>query len=621
MRQLLGRAGQILSGAFFAVVMRDSTGRPRWALSGVVLATVGMVIATAFLAGALFRDTPQFEKLKTRIKLALAEDAVDPAETWPLVNEDTLALPWRPLETNNLSLELAAIPIGTFQGSGGSLFEVGDIERGEHLAFVTPRGRIGYLTHLEGKGEIGIHYLDTRVPMEWEAFEASDIAAMPAFNRNWIRTMDSLVRPLGGDRYELLVSHHRYVDECLAFAISRTEIIAGTDDVSMAGAPWETVFQATPCMTMKPQGNLYSGLRDGGRLAWADRDAIYVSVGDFDMDGDNAATRAPMDPAFDQGKLLRVDLANGERQQVAVGMRNPQGLVVTHDGLVFTTEHGPHGGDEINHIIEGGNYGWPEETLGVAYGFPRREWPHSRVQGRHDDIAHILPAHAFVPSIGIGSMLEITSPLFADWHGDLLIGSLDNQSLFRVRRDGEKVIYVERTHVGERIRDTLQLANGQFALLTDSARILLVRPKAPATEELEPQIEVAGYSRVRQVAAEQAVEAARTPIHPGRVIFEAKCASCHAIDRNEAVVGPPLYKLAGRRVGGFEGYPYSDTLAGRRDTWTEARLQQFLSDPDKNFAGTTMPRVALTYPEYLHVSWWIVNCTGGKDRPECHTNG
>jgi cytochrome c2 len=76
-----------------------------------------------------------------------------------------------------------------------------------------------------------------------------------------------------------------------------------------------------------------------------------------------------------------------------------------------------------------------------------------------------------------------------------------------------------------------------------------------------------------------------------------------------------------RRMGGVEAYPYSEALTGRDGVWREERIRLFLSDPDREFAGTAMARVALTYPEYLYVSWWIAECTGGKDRPECHTNG
>ncbi|MEM9740486.1 MAG: PQQ-dependent sugar dehydrogenase [Pseudomonadota bacterium] len=621
MAQSIGRLTGHFGAALKFFVMKDGQGRPRWGLSVVVLATVGLVIASSFLAGALFRDTPALEKIKTRIKLALAEEVVDPADAWPFISDDRLDLPWRALETNNQSLELAVIPIGTFAGSGGSLFEVGDPVRGEHLAFVTPKGRIGYVAHVERSSDVVIDYLSTRVPMRLEAFESSNIAQMPAFNRNWIRTMDSLVKPLGDNRYALFVSHHRYEDECIAFTISRTELLFDENTLSMAGKPWETLFQASPCMEMKTRGNLYSGLRDGGRLALADQNTLYVTVGDFDMDGDNSIVRAPMDPNYDQGKLLAVDIDTGASRHVAVGMRNAQGLVVTHDGHVFTTEHGPHGGDELNLIEAGGNYGWPEETLGVAYGFPRRDWPHARVQGRHDSIEYISPAHAFVPSIGIGSITEITSASFPDWHGDLLIGSLDNQSLFRVRREGGRVVYVERTHIGERMRDILQLANGEIALLTDSARILLIRPAATPDETSQSPLQVAGYTRVREVAAELAVEMARTPIHPGRVIFEAKCSSCHSITSNEVVAGPPLYRIAGRRIGGVEGYPYSEALTGRGGRWDEASIRLFLSDPNRNFEGTSMPRIALTYPEYLHVAWWIAECTGGKTRPECDTNG
>ena len=105
------------------------------------------------------------------------------------------------------------------------------------------------------------------------------------------------------------------------------------------------------------------------------------------------------------------------------------------------------------------------------------------------------------------------------------------------------------------------------------------------------------------------------------MVFNSKCASCHSITSDETIVGPSLLNVSGRRVGSIAGYPYSEALEGRHERWTETRLRRFLSDPDAEFHGTNMTRVPLTFPEYLHVAWWITNCTSGRDRPECHTDG
>lgn len=600
--------------------IKDKMGHPRWIWTGILVIVAAELVSAAFLGGMLFRGTNAFDKIKTRVQLAIAGDTVDPAEVWAEIDDDILNLTWQPFETNNKTLEKVTIPIGQFFGSGGSI-----VEAGERLVFVAPKGRIGYLTGDVSDGDLSINYIDGEVPMRLAEFEQSAISDLPMFNRIWIRTMDSLVVPQGDGHYDFYVSHHRYDDECLSFAISHNVLVETDGSLALANSEWDEVFAAQPCPDMKPTGNLYSGMRDGGRLAIAPDGKLLVTIGDFDFDGDNSYESAPMNPDFDFGKMFEIDLETLEAQPYAIGMRNPQGLAVTHDGLIFTSEHGPNGGDEINHITRGANYGWPEVTLGMSYGFPRRPWPTNPVQGRHDGPGYTAPAYAFVPSIGISAVIEVTSPLHPDWHGDLLVGSLENQGLYRLRRRGEEIIYSERTEMGERLRDIAQLSSGEIAMLTDSAKIILIRPRAPIPEdgcvETPIQLMVAGFDTVRLVADELAAENASLGIHPGRLVFQAKCATCHSIDTAETVVGPSLLRVSGRRVGSIGGYPYSDALSERREVWTEERIRRYLSDPDAEFPGSAMARVPLTYPEYLHVAWWITNCTAGRDRPECHTDG
>lgn len=612
--------GRLFWDSFRWLTIKDRSGHPRWIWTGFLLAVVGAFVAVAFLAGVVFRGTNAFDRIKTQVQLALAGETVDPAQVWAELDDDALSLTWRAFETNNKTLEKVTIPIGQFFGSGGSIVEVG-----ERLVFVAPKGRIGYLDGISGTGEMAIGYVDGKVPMRLEEFEQSEISQLPMFNRNWLRTMDSLVVPKGDGRYDFYVTHHRYVDECFAFTLSGNELVETGAGLALVHEEWTEVFAAQPCPEMKTTGNLYSGQRDGGRMAIAPDGKLLVTIGDFDFDGDNSYISAPMNPDYDFGKIFEIDLETGEAAPYAIGMRNPQGLTVTHDGLIFTSEHGPNGGDEVNHITRGANYGWPDVTLGMSYGFPRRPWPANPIQGRHDGPGFTAPVYAFVPSIGIGATMEVTSPLHPDWHGDLLVASLENQGLYRLRRRGEEIIYAERTEMGERMRDMAQLASGEIALLTDSARIILIRPRAPLPEDGQPeapkQMTVAGFEGVRSVAAELAAENASLGIHPGRLVFQAKCSTCHSIHTDDTVVGPTLYRVAGRKVGAIDGYPYSDALSGRSEEWTEERLRRYLSDPDAEFSGSYMARVPLTFPEYLHVAWWITNCTSGRDRPECHTDG
>lgn len=608
-------------------MIKNQSGQPRWILTFALIFAAATVACIAFLAGAMFHGSPGYNKLKTRVQMALAADIVDPVDTWDMKTTDTLTLPWKELVSNNMDLERLTLPIASFPGSGGSITEIDSL-----LVFVTPKGRVGFIEGITAPdADTGnIVYTDMQVPMRYPEFEESEIARMPAFNRNWYRTIDSVTRPLGEGRFEFFVSHHRYEDECFREVVSRTLVQVtenGLEQVPDAG--WEQVYASHPCLTMKPTGNIYSGLRDGGRMAFLPNGHMLLSVGDFDFDGDNAPEMAPQDLSVSYGKVHEIDLETGTSEIFAYGMRNPQGLVVTTDGEIFTTEHGPNGGDEVNHIVRDGNYGWPVVTLGMGYGFPRRPWDSNPVQGRHegsfDGVDFIQPAFAYVPSIGINAILEITSPLYPDWQGDLLVNSLDHQSLYRLRRNGNEIIYSEQIEIHERLRDSLQLSNGQLAFLTDSAHIILIRPELNRSDidlpKQPPRLTLAGYTGVREVARKQAEAFAALGIHPGSVVFNSKCASCHSITSDETIVGPSLLNVSGRRVGSIAGYPYSEALEGRHERWTETRLRRFLSDPDAEFHGTNMTRVPLTFPEYLHVAWWITNCTSGRDRPECHTDG
>ncbi len=89
----------------------------------------------------------------------------------------------------------------------------------------------------------------------------------------------------------------------------------------------------------------------------------------------------------------------------ADGVRNPQGLATNDDGNIWEAEHGPQGGDEINLVLEGADYGWPTVSLGVHYGKPRASIPTNPVHGRHE--AFNPPVMAFLPSVGLSAIAAI----------------------------------------------------------------------------------------------------------------------------------------------------------------------------------------------------------------------
>jgi glucose/arabinose dehydrogenase len=159
----------------------------------------------------------------------------------------------------------------------------------------------------------------------------------------------------------------------------------------------------------------------------------------------------------------------------AYGVRNPEGLAINPaDGKLWEQEHGPKGGDEINIIKKGGNYGWPVVSFGVNYGG-------SPVgQGKQHHASMIDPVWHWTPSIAPSGMTFYTGDLFPGWKGSLFNGALKFMLVSRLMLDSDKVVKEERMLQGlhERIRDVRQGPDGALYLLTDNGagRILRVAP-------------------------------------------------------------------------------------------------------------------------------------------------
>jgi aldose sugar dehydrogenase len=153
------------------------------------------------------------------------------------------------------------------------------------------------------------------------------------------------------------------------------------------------------------------------------------------------------------------------------GHRNPQGLAVHPEtGAVWVEEHGPRGGDEVNVVRAGANYGWPVITYGRAYsGLPMGEG--SEKEGMEQ------PLHYWVPSISPSGMAFYGGDAFPAWQGDLFVGALSGELLARLELDGEQVVAEERLLEGVlgRIRDVRVGPDGYLYLLTDYADGALVR--------------------------------------------------------------------------------------------------------------------------------------------------
>ena len=315
---------------------------------------------------------------------------------------------------------------------------------GNDLLVATPHGRFALVR------STGVVYLEENVPMN-----KAELLAHPDkgnFRLNVFRVADILLKRHSAGRYELFVTHHYFTGECMRFRLSATTLLQQGADVSVS-PEWRTILDAEPCLSAA--ANL---IQAGGRMLTDGPDHLLVVIGTHNQN------KYAQDPASHLGKLIRVEIETGHTEVLARGLRNPQGLTRDAAGHLWETEHGPQGGDELNVLVAGGNYGWPQVTYGVEYG-NKVNVPRAAEVGLHDGFAK--PVFAWVPSIGISSVIVNDKHLFPLWKDDLLISSLVGHSFFRVRRDGTDVQYVERTGVGYRIRDLAQMPDRRIALLAD----------------------------------------------------------------------------------------------------------------------------------------------------------
>jgi glucose/arabinose dehydrogenase len=442
------------------------------------------------------------------------------------------------------------LPLPKSVAHGGGLAAFGDgylVETGDGDLYVAAE---------EGAGRgLAFRRYPYRVPIDAAAFVA---AAGDRVNHTYFRAAGVLTQEVHG-RLRVLASHHFWKDAERCF-VMRVSALEGPRDDVLRGRPgldWETIYETSPCLPVDFPGHppFFGGLEAGGRMALLDDADLLVTIGDQGFDGVTHPLSVSQDPASAYGKTILVHLEGGSPAEVyTLGHRNPQGLCVAAGGVAWLTEHGPEGGDELNLLQRGKNYGWPAVTYGVDYGM--HAWPSDPTPGSHDGAGFTQPFYAWVPSIAVSSLLVSDSPRFPLWKGDLVVAALKDHALHRVRIREDRVVVAERIPIGERIRDLLQARGGELLLLTDSGVVLAVRPGDDAES--------------------------------GETLF-APCAGCHVARGGRMHrVGPDLHDIVGRRVASAEGFPYSPALRSFGGAWTRARLDAFLESPEAVVPGTSM---------------------------------
>ena len=235
---------------------------------------------------------------------------------------------------------------------------------------------------------------------------------------------------------------------------------------------FEVLYQGSPVSR--------KGQHFGSRMAFDNENYLYFTIGDRGNRNVN-----PQDISVDGGKVYRInddgtipsdnpffDVPNAKKAIYSYGHRNPQGIFKHPEtGKIWTNEHGPRGGDEINIIEKGKNYGWPKITYGINYSGTTIT-KNKSLPGMEQ------PLYYWLPSIAPSSFEYISSEIYPDWKGSLLAGALVFKYIERIGIKNNKV--VSRSKIAEglgRPRDIVQGPDGYVYVSIENKGVYKILPK------------------------------------------------------------------------------------------------------------------------------------------------
>ena len=205
-----------------------------------------------------------------------------------------------------------------------------------------------------------------------------------------------------------------------------------------------------------------------GRFAVIDSKSAYVTIGDLGYTQiSNRKKRG------DLGSIFKVSSTSVSK--FSQGHRNAQGILLYNGKDLLAAEHGPRGGDELNLIKAGSDYGWPFVTYGQPYG--PGDYVRPTKTGTH--AGFVEPLKYWVPSIAPTELVQLPKSGWGDWSNQLVLGTLREQVLVFMAIDERFVVTnTVNVDIGERIRDLEVLSTGELVATTDSGQLLVINQKA-----------------------------------------------------------------------------------------------------------------------------------------------
>jgi cytochrome c2 len=474
-----------------------------------------------------------------------------------------------------LQVEQGPVPVDR-DGRGGGLTSFGD-----EVLLLTHEGRIFSASSWRDIEELEVETPDNGLA-GYQRVSRTERYREFTHRPDWLRYNDILHYRTGtGQGLALSYTEFDEENECYTTALAVLPLdsdVLSAEELSARREDWDVVYRTSPCLPLKRMSAAIEGHMAGGRIAFQEPGTLLLASGDYAWDGIYGPEKLAQAADNHYGKVMAVDLASRQARIVSIGHRNMQGIVVDGRGQPWVVEHGMRGGDELNRVVEGADYGWPAVTLGTKYnGLPHLA---DGTYGRHD--GYTLPTFSWLPSVATSNITRIEG-FHPSWDGDLLVSSLKTQSLFRVRIRDQRAIFSEQIQIGNRIRYAHQHTDGRLVLWTDERVLLFVTPskRSAATTFVEAQLAKADYDDARRNRVQVALQ---------------DCMKCHSFERGVHANSPSLAGIFGAPIGATAFPRYSEGLSGRGGRWTREELTAFLADPGAFAPGTTMPDPGIEDP-------------------------